>query len=175
MLALGFETLLQVKTPLVVGETQTQVLADSIAIAASACRPGLKWNGEKWKSDISGAVSKVKHRHSDLVANFQCASINKSTMYVTMHKRKAPINTLSRSKAPKRQLVAGYKHSSKTSGLFKVLNKPILCAWNNFANLCFFAKVSIPVKSLTPWYSILDITITIVVSFTIYIVLQYII
>ena len=42
MLALGFETLLQVKTPLVVGETQTQVLADSIAIAASACRPGLK-------------------------------------------------------------------------------------------------------------------------------------
>ena len=58
------------------------------------------------KTENTAAFSKVKHRHNNIVLSFVCARVKKSIIYVTMHKQKAPINMLSRSKAPKIQQVA---------------------------------------------------------------------
>ena len=50
--------------------------------------------------------SEVEHRHGNSVAIFESAGVNKSNIYFTMHKRQAPINTISLSKAPKTQQIA---------------------------------------------------------------------
>ena len=44
----------------------------------------------------------VEHRLDNSAASFECSRINKSIMYVTMHKRKAPIIMLSGSKTPQK-------------------------------------------------------------------------
>ena len=65
-----------------------------------------------------------------------------------MNKRKAPINMLSRSKAPKTQQVAGYRHKRKISRDFLWYRTGVYVgSRNNLANLGFFAKVSVPVIS----------------------------
>ena len=58
------------------------------------------------KIENTAVFSKVKHRHNNVVLSFVCARVKKSIINVTMHKQKAPINMLSRSKAPKIQQVA---------------------------------------------------------------------
>ena len=45
--------------------------------------------------------SEVDHKLNNLVASFECALVNVSIIYITMHKENAPINILSCSKAPK--------------------------------------------------------------------------
>ena len=65
--------------------------------------------------------SKVKHRHGNPVASFECALVNKSIIYVTMHKQTAPINMLFRSKAPKNTTNCCYGHAAKTGGLFFIV------------------------------------------------------
>ena len=50
------------------------------------------------------------------MASLQYARVNKLIIYITMHKQKAPIYKLSRSKAPKQQILA-YRHTRKTSEL----------------------------------------------------------
>ena len=51
------------------------------------------------KRGESDAVSKVRHRHGKSVASLQCARTNKSIIYITMHKQKAPFTICP---APKR-------------------------------------------------------------------------
>ena len=51
----------------------------------------------------SDAVSEVKHRYDNSFVSLQYVRVNKSTMYITMHKRKAPITMLSCSNAPNAQ------------------------------------------------------------------------
>ena len=41
-----------------------------------------------------------------------------SLLYITTHKQKAHIYNLSRSKAPKTQQIAGYKHKRKNQWIF---------------------------------------------------------
>ena len=53
------------------------------------------------KPGKSDAVAEVKHRHSNPFASLQYARVNKSIIYITMHKQKAPINVLPHSKALK--------------------------------------------------------------------------
>ena len=52
------------------------------------------------------------------MASFGYALINKSIMYITMQKKKAPIFKISRSETLETQQVPGYKHKRKTGGLF---------------------------------------------------------
>ena len=65
----------------------------------------------------SDPVAAVDHRQGCSVASFQYTRVNKSIIYVTMHKWKARIDVLSCSKAPKTQQNAGYKHQKTASGL----------------------------------------------------------
>ena len=53
-------------------------------------------------------VSEVKHRYGKLVASHECARVNKSIIYTTMHKEKTLIYKLSRSKASKTQRICHY-------------------------------------------------------------------
>ena len=75
---------------------------------------------ETKKTEDRDAFSDEEHRHKNPVASIDYALINKSIIYFTTHKRKAPINMLSRSKAPKTQ---------------------------QLEKICW---VSVPVKSITP-------------------------
>ena len=70
------------------------------------------------KLEKSDAVSEVEHRHGNSVASLQYAHVNKSITYNTMHKRKTPINMLSRGEAPKTQQNMGYKNKRQTSEVF---------------------------------------------------------
>ena len=67
----------------------------------------------------SDAVFEVKHRYDNSFVSLQYVRVNKSSMYITMHKRKAPISMLSCSNASKAQENVGYKHKRKPSGLFR--------------------------------------------------------
>ena len=65
---------------------------------------------------------------------------------------KAPIYTLSRSKALKTQQICHYRYAKKTSGLFLLYDTGVdFSSRNNFANLDTFAKVSVSVESIIPW------------------------
>ena len=70
------------------------------------------------KAEKSYAVSEVKHRHGNSVESLQCARVDKLIIYVTMHKQKAPIYKLSRSKVPTTQKIQAYRHTRKNSGSF---------------------------------------------------------
>ena len=43
----------------------------------------------------------MKHEHDNPMTSFECAHVEKSIIYVTMHKQKAPANILSRKKTQK--------------------------------------------------------------------------
>ena len=47
------------------------------------------------------AFSEVKHEHDNPMTSFECAHVEKSIIYVTMHKQKSPANILSRKKHKK--------------------------------------------------------------------------
>ena len=90
-------------------------------------------------NEESDAVSEDKHRHGNPVTSLKCAPVNQLIIYITMHKQKASIYKLSRSKA--------LKH-----GKFRLTDiQEIPFSWycmsvdfssrNNFANLGSFAKV----------------------------------
>ena len=64
-----------------------------------------------------------------------------------MHERKAPINKLPRSKAPKTQQVEGYKHQRKTSGLFMVLNECLFWHPQYVCKFRFLCKSFHPCKA----------------------------
>ena len=71
-----------------------------------------------------------------------------SQLYIIMHKEKAPIYKLSRSKAPKTQQIRHYRHARKTSGPFFLHNAGVYFSFrNNFSNLSSFVKVSVPVHN----------------------------
>ena len=58
---------------------------------------------------------------------------------------------MSLSKAPKTQQICHYKHARKTSELFLLFNTGVnFSSRNSFANLGSFAKISVPVGSITP-------------------------
>ena len=59
---------------------------------------------EKNKKTVT-TFFKVEHRHNNPAAHFECVLINKSIIYVTKRKQKAPINMF-HSKAPKTQQIA---------------------------------------------------------------------
>ena len=65
------------------------------------------------KAKNSDVFSEAEHWHKNPVASLGYARINKSIIYITKHKQKAPIYQLSRSKAKKTQQVVSYKHMSK--------------------------------------------------------------
>ena len=54
----------------------------------------------------------------------------------------------------KTQEICHYRHATKTSGLFLLYSLGVdFSSRNNFANLGFFAKVSVPVQSIILWFS----------------------
>ena len=58
-------------------------------------------------------------------------------------------------KPPKTQQICHYRHARKTSGLLLLCDKGVnFSSRNNFANLCLFAKVSIPVGVIISWFDI---------------------
>ena len=64
---------------------------------------------------------------------------------------KHPFTSYPAEKHPKQQ-TCGYRHTTKTSGLFYWHRTGAdYSSHNNFANLGSFAKVSIPVGSIIPW------------------------
>ena len=68
-----------------------------------------------------------------------------------MSKEKTPIYKLSSSKAPKQQQIYYRRHAIKTSKPFWLHNTSVdFSSHNNLANLGSFAKVSVPVGSLSP-------------------------
>ena len=76
----------------------------------------------------------MEHKHESAVVSLDYASINKSTIYVTMHKRKAPINMLSCSKAPKTQQVGNNRE--KPADFFLLSNTSVnFSTCSHFANL----------------------------------------
>ena len=96
----------------------------------------------------SDTVFKVEHRHGNSVASLQYTRVNKSIIFITMRKRKAPTNMLSRSKvpkAPKAQQVAGHKHFEKQENL---LERVLTLARSHPHN--HLAKVSVSVKTIIP-------------------------
>ena len=63
-----------------------------------------------------------------------------------------PIYNSSRSKVPKTQQTCGYKHTKKTSRPFSLYDTSVdLNSRNNFANLGFFTKTSVPAETIIPW------------------------
>ena len=55
--------------------------------------------------------------------------------------------------APKTQQICHYIHATKTRELFLLYNTGVdFSSSNNFANLGSFAKVSVPVASIIPWF-----------------------
>ena len=72
-----------------------------------------------------------------------------------MCKEKAPIYKLSRSKTPKTQQICHYRHATKTSGTFLFYDMNVdFNSPNNFAkNFRSFAKVSVPLQFIIPWFS----------------------
>ena len=72
-------------------------------------------------------------------------------IYVTTHKRKAPIYKLSRSKAPKTQQVANHKPNRKTVDFLWYHTGVYSSSRNNLANLGSSPKVSAPVNSINFW------------------------
>ena len=93
----------------------------------------------------SDTVFKVKYRHGNSVASLQYTRVNKSIIFITMRKRKAPINMLSCSKVSKAQQVAGYKHFEKQEDL---LERVLTLARSHPHN--HLAKVSVSVKTIIP-------------------------
>ena len=96
------------------------------------------------------AVSKVKHRCNNPVTSLEYACVNKSILYVTTHKRKAPINMLSRSKTPKPQQVEGFTHMRITSTYFS--HHKLRWHVENLACLSSYAKAPVPLKSIIHTY-----------------------
>ena len=66
---------------------------------------------EKYRSE---AFFLVEHRHNNPIASLDYARVNKSILYLTMHKQKAPINMLVCSKT---QHVEGFTHKEITSDI----------------------------------------------------------
>ena len=94
------------------------------------------------------SIDYARNNKSIMCSNDLCRPIEKY-IYVS---EKAPICKLSRSKEPKTQQTCGYRHTRKTSRLFKWHRTGVhFCSFNNFANLGSFAKVSVPVESIIPW------------------------
>ena len=62
-----------------------------------------KQSNKKIKMKTVTTFPGAEHRHGNSVTSFECARFNKSIIYVTI--RKAPINRLFRSKAPKTQQI----------------------------------------------------------------------
>ena len=102
---------------------------------------------ETKESEGSDAFTEVEHKHENPVVSLDYASINKSTIYVTMHKRKAPINMLSCSKAPKTQQMEHCQHSRKASVFFFSFHQPVhnFSTHKIFVYFGSFVKVSVPV------------------------------
>ena len=62
------------------------------------------------------------------------------------------MNIYSQSETPKAQQIGGFTHTRITSEFFGRQSPGwYVCARENFAYLCYFAKVSIPVNSIIPW------------------------
>ena len=99
----------------------------------------------------SDAVSKVKHGHNDSVTSLKYACVNKSIIYIIMHKEKTPIYKVSHSKALKTMQICSYRHARKTSRPFSLYDMSVdLSSRKKFANLGSFAKVSVSVITIIP-------------------------
>ena len=95
-----------------------QILASSPYVPSMpvVLRPGL--NDQSRHEQINKTErNEAKHKHGNSFASLQCKRFGKSIIHITMHKQKALINLLSRSKAPKTQQNADYKYKRKASGL----------------------------------------------------------
>ena len=70
-----------------------------------------------------------------------------------MCKGQAPIYQLFCSEAPKAQQICHYNMQAKPSHFFYCTTQSSIFFYfrNNFVNLGFFAKVSIPVEFIIPW------------------------
>ena len=91
--------------------------------------------------------SEMEHRHDEPVASFECACVNKSIIYVTIHKQKTPINMLSRSKALNTANF-GLQAYKRNQWIFLLhLTSVYFSTHNRSSNIGYFAKVSITVKS----------------------------
>ena len=86
----------------------------------------------------------MAHRHDDSAAIFKYAHVNKSIIYVTMHKQESPINMFCCVKAPKTQKIAVTDIREKTVDFFY---GTYFSSRNNLANLGFFTKVFVSVIS----------------------------
>ena len=74
-------------------------------------------------------------------------------MYIMTHKEKAPIYKLSRSKVFKTQQICHYRKTRKTRVPFSLYDIDIDFSYRNYlANSGSLAKVSVPVRSIIPWF-----------------------
>ena len=62
------------------------------------------------EAEDGNLFSEMVHRHESSVASHGYARVNKSIIYIATHERRALINKLSRSKAPKTNLVEHCQH-----------------------------------------------------------------
>ena len=114
--------------------------------ARQKCRFLLVETHKRWTST---AVLTV-HAETNLLYTFQRPV--QANRNINQWQKKAPIYKLSRRKAPKTQQICYYRHARKTSGLFLLYDTGFsFNSCNNFANLVFFAKVSVPLAKFPCW------------------------
>ena len=99
------------------------------------------------KTENRDAFSKVERRHSNRVASPDYAHVNNSIIYIATHKRNAPINMLSCSKAPNTQQVEHFQHPRKPA-IFSVVTSryAMLAPVKLVSYLSSLAKVFISVR-----------------------------
>ena len=97
---------------------------------------------ETRKPDYGDAVAEVKHGHDNSFASIQCALV--SQLCIAMHKRKASISMLSRSKAPKTQTTGGLQTADQQKN-YQTFFDGAKQAFTLAPEIIFFAKVSVPV------------------------------
>ena len=125
---------------------------------SKSCQPLL--NDQSRHMQINKTIKTGKIEDSDAffkVASPEYACVDKSIIHVTAHERRAPINKLSRSQTLKTQQVESFTHPRKTSKSFS-RHRPgrCVCARENLDYLSSFAKLSVSVKSIIPWQSVIN-------------------
>ena len=104
----------------------------------------------KKKLKIVTTFSEVEHRHGYSVASHQCARV-KLIIYITMHK-KHPFASYPTAKHQTTANLLDLQTFEKNQWTLLYNTGVNFSSRNSFANLCSFAKVSVPVKSIIPWF-----------------------